>query len=74
MNTRRSDFLMSKGSFWAGVGSSYGLFGDYFVYNCSPSAEEADSTAIGMDWKIVGDDLRRASATLQVPTQLRFSW
>jgi len=52
----RTDFLTAN-FFVIGMGSVYNIAGNYFKYNSSETAEEADCLAIANDWRIVGQDL-----------------
>ncbi|APA00939.1 hypothetical protein BIW12_09210 [Flavobacterium commune] len=53
-------FLFDKTGFWKGVGSIFSLYGDYYEFNSSRTAEEADQKALQSDWENVGEDLRTA--------------
>jgi hypothetical protein len=55
-----SDFLFAQPSFLSGAARVLDLGGTYDSYNTSDSAEEADFTALQMDWYVVGNDLRDA--------------
>jgi hypothetical protein len=61
-NTRR---IRRSGArdYLRGAASVFNLSGDTSrEYNFAHSEDEADSTAIGNDWREVGDDLRNALA------------
>ncbi len=51
-----SDYLFSSPKFISGMGSVLNIAGNYFPYNYSQSAEEADRKAIQSDWLMVGQD------------------
>jgi hypothetical protein len=55
-----TDFLTPQNSFIAGMGSVINIDGNYFDYNSSSSAEEADKKAIFMDWKMIGEDIKKS--------------
>jgi hypothetical protein len=42
------------------MGSAMNIAGNYFEYNTSNSPKEADCQAILMDWKIIGEDIRKS--------------
>jgi hypothetical protein len=56
----RTDFLFAQPSFWSGLGRWLDLSGKFDSYNVSPSGETADAFALYSDWRIVGQELRRA--------------
>ena len=60
-----SDFLFAKNSFLIGAGSTFDLWGDYFIYNRSRDGNEADARAIASDWRVVGKDIRKAAGQLK---------
>jgi hypothetical protein len=60
MNHVDTDFLTPKSSFLTGMGTVLNLAGNYFIYNSSKTAQEADERAIASDWKILGQDMRTA--------------
>nr|WP_322622984.1 hypothetical protein [uncultured Flavobacterium sp.] len=53
-----TDFLFPKMSFVIGLGSVLNLAGNYFEFNTSKTAEEADFKALKSDWNNVGNDIR----------------
>ena len=55
----KTDFLTAN-SFLIGMGSVFNVAGNYFKYNCSETAEEADGLALANDWCIVGQDISDA--------------
>lgn len=56
----RTDFLFACPSFSEGVARILD-FGDTLTeYNASPSGEIADGIAIGMDWAVIGKDIKSA--------------
>ncbi|MCJ7447969.1 MAG: hypothetical protein MUO72_09760 [Bacteroidales bacterium] len=62
MNKRRkyyTDFLTAN-SFVIGLGSVFNIAGNYFIYNSSESAEEADLIALTNDWYVIGQDIDNA--------------
>lgn len=56
----KSDFLFAMPNFLGGISRVLDLGSTLNLYNESESAEKADYRAIASDWKITGDDLRRA--------------
>lgn len=56
----RSDFLVARPSFAAGLARLFDLFGAFDVYNVSPSGVEADCKALRADWTVIGQDLEAA--------------
>jgi len=56
----RTDFLTPASSYLTGLGSCLNIAGNYYEYNVSKSESKADEKAIYMDWKMVGNDLRKA--------------
>lgn len=68
-----SDFLFARPSFLEGMGRVLDIGGTMTEFNQSLTPEQADALALGMDWKVVGDDLRRAmgQAARELPEQKR---
>jgi hypothetical protein len=64
MNTT-SDFLFAQNSFLVGAGSAFDLWGSYFSYNTSRTANEADGRAIFSDWAMAGKDIQNAGAKIR---------
>jgi len=58
MNQSVTDFLTPRSSVVTGMGTLLNLAGAYYVYNISPTPEEADRRALASDWEIVGQDFR----------------
>ena len=56
----RSDFLFAMPSVWSGAARLGSLFGQYDVYNDSPTDEMADARALYGDWRVTGQDLAEA--------------
>ena len=56
----RSDFLFARPSFLRGMGSVLNIGAVGKIYNYSDSIEEADMKALQSDWKIIGNDMRKA--------------
>ncbi len=54
----RTDFLFRRTSALIGAGSVFNLGGNYFKYNFSENADDADMNAIESDWRMIGDDMR----------------
>jgi hypothetical protein len=50
----RTDFLVAQSKLLTGVGSCLNVFGNYYTYNTSETAEKADRNALAMDWRMVG--------------------
>jgi hypothetical protein len=60
-NKYHSDFLFSTPTFINGIGSIINIAGNYYIFNYSETAEEADAKAIEADWGVIGQDLLKAS-------------
>lgn len=56
----RTDYLFTTPSFLIGMGSVLNISGKYFMFNYSPSGQEADARAIESDWGVIGDDITSA--------------
>ena len=56
----RTDFLYAKPSFCEGAARILDFGNTLNVYNTSPTGEIADEIAIGMDWAVVGKDIKNA--------------
>lgn len=56
----RPDFLFARPSFWSGLGRWLDLSGRFDFYNISRDGETADALALYSDWRMVGQELRRA--------------
>ena len=56
----RTDFLFARPSFSEGVARIVDFNNSLNIYNASPSGEIADEIAIGMDWAVVGNDIKKA--------------
>ena len=41
------------------------IAGEYFTYDQSSDAQEADARAIECDWRVVGQDVRNAATELK---------
>ncbi len=52
-----TDYLFPRTNSLIGAGSVFNLAGNYFQFNYSLSAEEADYKAIESDWGVIGVDL-----------------
>jgi len=53
-------FLFDKTGFLRGIGSIFDFCGDYYEFNTSKTAEEADKKALKSDWQNVGEDIKVA--------------
>lgn len=56
----RTDFLFSSSDIITGFATILNLQGNFFDYNYSHSAEEADNRAIECDWALIAQDLKDA--------------
>ena len=56
-----TDFLFSTNDFIIGAGSAINLAGNYYDFNGSESAAEADERAIRNDFSMIGQDLCEAT-------------
>lgn len=61
----KTNFLFSTPNYWVGAGSIFNLAGNYFEFDHSESAAEADSRALDSDWGITGKDIESAFKQLQ---------
>ena len=59
-----TDYLFSKTGFMIGLGSVINLAGNYYLFNGSKTAAEADRRALASDWAMVAEDLRYATKTV----------
>ena len=57
----RTNILFPRPSFLNGVGSIFNIAGNYFEFDYSNSAEEANRKAIENDWGVIGNDIRKVS-------------
>lgn len=55
-----TDHLFPRTNSIIGAGSVFNIAGNYFEFNYSSAAEEADSRAIESDWGVIGLDLEQA--------------
>ena len=55
-----TDFLFTNCNLLTGAATVFNLVGDFYEFNASQTGVEADCKAIGNDFKIVGEDLRKA--------------
>ena len=59
-NKPKTDFLVASSSLLSGAGRLFDWYGQFDVYNTSPSPAEADARAIASDWGVVGQDIVHA--------------
>jgi hypothetical protein len=62
---KRTDFLLPKNDFFVGLGTIMNISGNYFKYNTSETAEEADKKALASDWFMVGQDIKKAKSNFE---------
>src|ERR1035437_2126083 len=55
-----SDFLFAQPSFWSGVARCLDIGRGFDMYNFSPTDELADARALFADWKMVGQEIKKA--------------
>jgi len=55
-----SDFLFAQPSFLSGMASVLDLGGTLLEFNESLTPEQADHAAMMLDWRAIGEDMRRA--------------
>lgn len=55
-----TDFLFSRPTFLSGMARALDLGATFDRYNISGTPTEADNIALYIDFKAIGDDLRRA--------------
>jgi hypothetical protein len=65
MKRFRTDYLTARPSYLTGAGTVFNLAGSYYRFNAARSAKQADARAIYMDWAMIGQDLRKAMASLK---------
>ncbi len=53
----RTYSLFPTSNFWTGFGSMFSIFGNYYLFNFSKSAKEADLKALESDWQEIGNDI-----------------
>lgn len=68
--TYRTDILFPRTSALIGAGSIFNIAGNYFEFNRSQTAEEADWLALANDWGMVGRDLKTVIAANPNTAQL----
>ncbi|EPM1459855.1 hypothetical protein RG089_003050 [Elizabethkingia anophelis] len=61
----RTTFLLPRKNILIGMGSIFNLQGKYFEYSTSRSATEANRRALDSDWKMVGEDIKKAQREYQ---------
>jgi hypothetical protein len=61
----RTDYLFGNNSFIIGMASAFNLKGNFFDYDESENAQEADAKAIENDWGVVGQDLLEAAISYE---------
>jgi len=59
MGNVSTDFLTATPTFVTGMGSAVNLAGNFYGFNYSRSAQEADARALKADWKMVGQDISK---------------
>ncbi|MFA7448738.1 MAG: hypothetical protein WCY77_09900 [Weeksellaceae bacterium] len=62
---KKTTFLLPNNGFCIGLGSVLNLAGNYFEYNYSNSANDADRKAIESDWENIGEDIKIAKMNLE---------
>lgn len=67
----RTDFLFSTSSFLSGMGSVLSLGGSFYRFNGSKTGEIADNTAIENDFRVIGQDLRKAVKVIMKEKELK---
>ena len=68
-----TSFLFAQPSFVEGIARSLDLGGTLQEYNGSFSPEQADATALHMDWQAIGKDLRAAINEVSEQEQVALS-
>jgi len=56
----KTDILFAIPSFFSGMGSIFNIAGNYFEYNTSETALQADIKALKSDWDTIGKDFENA--------------
>lgn len=62
--TYRTNFLFVDSSFLLGMGSLMGIFSEYYTFNSSDSAAQADRLAMEYDFGMAGRDIYSAMLSL----------
>ena len=57
-----TDFLTADSSFLTGMGTAVNLSGNFYGFNYSRNATEADIRALSSDWQMVGKDIADSMA------------
>ena len=65
-----STFLFAEPSFLEGVGRLMDFQGLMNQYNSSPTAEQADETALYADWRAVGESIAAAAGVYSSKKQI----
>jgi len=65
----RTLHLAPSPSFLVGAGSVLNIAGNYFEFNYSSSAREADSKALLSDWGVIGQDILNAKVLFEKELQ-----
>lgn len=61
----RTDFLFPRSNYITGAGSIIALMGNYYRFNASNTAENADLKALRSNWGVVGNDFHTALKLFQ---------
>lgn len=69
----RTDFLFSTPNFLTGAGTAMNLGGNYYEFNVSESAFEADRLALKNDWNVIGEDIEEALRQTKKDNKLIYS-
>jgi hypothetical protein len=56
----KTDFLFAQPSFLNGIARALDIGGTFDAYNRSADEASADLRAISSDWKVIGQDMKRA--------------
>ena len=57
-------FLFATPSLWSGMARMLDIYGQFDSYNASETDEEADAKALYSDFRMIGQDLKRAVESL----------
>jgi hypothetical protein len=68
----RSDFLFASPSLLFGVGRLADLFGQFDLFNQSPTGDQADLHAMSSDWAMIGLDLCSACEEFARANDIKF--
>ncbi|MDR1283411.1 MAG: hypothetical protein LBK99_21715 [Opitutaceae bacterium] len=66
----QTTFLTADPDFVTGMASAFSIRGNFYEFSYSESEKSADARAIGNDWQMVGQDVKRAMVKLSNNEQI----